>query len=139
MMKKCVFCEIVNGNIHAAIVFETDEFLSFMDKYPLNRGHLLVIPKQHHEFLTNMNNNEVAELFKLVNMISKYLWKLVKADGLSIGQSNGKAASQDIFHVHVHIIPRFDNDSDGGSWPTRKTFTRKELEELASLLKAKLS
>lgn len=139
MMKKCIFCEIVNGNIRAAIVFETDKFLSFMDKYPLNRGHLLVIPKQHHEFLTDMDNNEVAELFKLVNMISKYLWKLVKADGLSIGQSNGKAASQDIFHVHVHIIPRFDNDSGGGSWPTRKTFTRKELEELASLLKAKLS
>ena len=110
-----------------------------MDRYPLNRGHLLVVPKQHYQYLTDMENNDVAQLFEIVNMLSKHVWKTVNADGLNISQSNGLAASQDIFHVHIHVIPRFINDTDNDSWPSRKITTEHELDNLASQIKSSLN
>ena len=139
MDQHCVFCAIINKDEQASIVFENDFSISFMDRYPLNRGHLLVIPKQHYQYLTDMENNDVAQLFEIVNILSKHVWKIVNADGLNISQSNGLAASQDIFHVHIHIIPRFINDTDNDSWPSRKTTTEQELENLASQIRSSLN
>ena len=139
MDEHCVFCAIINKDEQASIVFENDFLISFMDRYPLNRGHLLVIPKQHYQYLTDMENNDVAQLFEIVNMLSKHVWKIVNADGLNISQSNRLAASQDIFHVHIHIIPRFINDTDNDSWPSRKTTTEQELENLASQIRSSLN
>ena len=139
MDEHCVFCAIINKDEQASIVFENDFLISFMDIYPLNRGHLLVIPKQHYQYLTDMENNDVAQLFEIVNILSKHVWKIVNADGLNISQSNGLAASQDIFHVHIHIIPRFINDTDNDSWPSRKITTEQELDNLASQIKSSLN
>ena len=139
MDEHCVFCAIINKDEQASIVFENDFSISFMDRYPLNRGHLLVIPKQHYQYLTDMENNDVAQLFEIVNILSKHVWKIVNADGLNISQSNGLAASQDIFHVHIHIIPRFINDTDNDSWPSRKITTEQELDNLASQIKSSLN
>ena len=139
MDEHCVFCAIITKDEQASIVFENDFSISFMDRYPLNRGHLLVIPKQHYQYLTDMENNDVAQLFEIVNILSKHVWKIVNADGLNISQSNGLAASQDIFHVHIHIIPRFINDTDNDSWPSRKTTTEQELENLASQIRSSLN
>ena len=74
-MVNCIFCEIIQGERTSVNIFETKNILSFMDKYPINRGHLLVIPKQHYDFLTDMSDDEVSELFKIVNLLSKSLWK----------------------------------------------------------------
>tara|TARA_B100000029_G_scaffold121071_2_gene114422 strand:+ start:143 stop:562 length:420 start_codon:yes stop_codon:yes gene_type:complete len=139
MEEQCVFCEIINRDRPASIIFENDFLISFLDRYPINRGHLLVVPKEHYQYLTDMENNDVARLFEIVNMLSKHVWKTVAADGLNISQSNGLAASQDIFHVHIHIIPRFINDTDNDSWPTRKNITEEELDNLASLIKSSLN
>ena len=139
MDEHCVFCAIITKDEQASIVFENDFSISFMDRYPLNRGHLLVIPKQHYQYLTDMENNDVAQLFEIVNMLSKHVWKTVNADGLNISQSNGLAASQDIFHVHIHVIPRFINDTDNDLWPSRKITTEQELDNLASQIKSSLN
>ena len=120
-------------------MFENDFLISFMDRYPLNRGHLLVIPKQHYQYLTDMENNDVAQLFEIVNILSKHVWKIVHADGLNISQSNGLAASQDIFHVHIHIIPRFLNDTENDSWTARKNFTNEELQKISFLIKSSIN
>ena len=139
MDEHCVFCAIITKDEQASIVFENDFSISFMDRYPLNRGHLLVIPKQHYQYLTDMENKDVAQLFEIVNMLSKHVWKTVNADGLNITQSNGLAASQDIFHVHIHVIPRFINDTDNDLWPSRKITTEQELDNLASQIKSSLN
>ena len=139
MDEHCVFCAIITKDEQASIVFENDFSISFMDRYPLNRGHLLVIPKQHYQYLTDMENNDVAQLFEIVNILTKHVWKIVNADGLNISQSNGLAASQDIFLVHIHIIPRFINDTDNDSWPSRKITTEQELDNLASQIKSSLN
>ena len=124
MIEKCVFCEIISGHRNANIVFENDFLISFMDKYPLNRGHLLVVPKQHYQFLTDMKDDHAAKLFEMVNMLSKHVWKVVKADGLNIS--------------HIHVIPRFNDDTTDDSWPSRKTFTEKEIQSLALSIKSSI-
>lgn len=130
---QCVFCRIVKLEASAARVYEDDEVLVFMDKAPFNIGHALVIPKKHYAFLTEMSDEETARLFTVTNRVVKAVFRAVKADGVNIAQSNGRAASQDIFHVHVHVVPRFEGDAKEGFgfFPSRKNMSVQELEETA--------
>ena len=109
-----------------------------MDKFPINRGHLLVLPKQHYPYIIDMKKDDVSKLFEIVSILTNVVWGIVHADGVNIGQSNGKAASQDIFHVHVHIIPRFNNDTGNNFWPLRKNFTHDELKDISIQIKNQL-
>ena len=138
MKQKCVFCDIIQGTQEAIIIFENSSFISIMDKFPINRGHLLVLPKQHYPYIIDMKKDDVSKLFKIVSILTNVVWGIVHADGVNIGQSNGKAASQDIFHVHVHIIPRFNNDTGNNFWPLRKNFTHDELKDISIQIKNQL-
>jgi len=80
--------------------------IAILDKYPIDKGHSLVITKKPYEKLTDMSNQEVAELFSKIPKIANAIIKATNADAFSIAQNNGKAAKQIIPHVHVHIIPR---------------------------------
>ncbi len=125
----CVFCQIVQRKAPAEIVFEDDDTISFLDIYPLNHGHALVISKKHYATLDEMPPKEVGRLFESVAEIMRAVKEAVRADGINIGQSNGRAASQDVFHVHAHVIPRFSRDSpDGETFPDRKTFGESDRE-----------
>ena len=126
--KNCVFCAIIEGKMPVAKVFESEAILCFMDKYPINTGHTLVIPKKHYESFLDMSENEVAELYITVSRIAKASIKSLHADGFNVGQNNGRAANQIVPHVHVHIIPRFISDNNNGRWPSRKIESQHELE-----------
>src|SRR6266849_6630901 len=93
------------------MVCEDDYWLAFMDHYPINPAHTLVVPKKHYVTMLEMPPSEVGRLFVTVAKVAKGVGKASKADGINIGQSNGEAASQDVFHMHVHIIPRFHGDT----------------------------
>lgn len=133
MVKKssCAFCDIVQERTPAAVVWRDDDCICFMDRYPMNLGHSLVVPKKHYTFLSEMPVAEVGKLFEHVARISNATCKVLKPDGVNIGQSNGEVASQNIFHVHVHIVPRFKGDAKEGFWPKRKKYTFNQLNELA--------
>lgn len=120
------------------MVWADANYLSIMDKFPINVGHQLVLPKVHYNFLTDMTDNEVAELFGRVSMLAKVTMKALRPDGLAVGQNNGVAANQQIFHVHVHIIPRFEGDVGEGSWPRRKTMTDGELNRIAENIRREI-
>jgi histidine triad (HIT) family protein len=135
---RCVFCQIISQEAPAVQVYEDDEIIAFMDKAPFNLGHTLVLPKRHYAFLTDMSNSEVGRLFTAVSRVAKAISQATGADGLNIAQSNGEAASQDILHVHVHIVPRFRGDSDDGFFPPRKHPDAHEVEESASRIRKKL-
>jgi histidine triad (HIT) family protein len=109
-----------------------------MDKYPINVGHTLVIPRKHYENLLNMPRAEVAELYSIVPDIAKAVVKAVKADGFNVGQNNGIAANQIVPHVHVHIVPRFVYDSPDGKWPARRVAAADELAYTAEKIKSEL-
>lgn len=120
-MEDCIFCKIVKGQELSTIVYEDGHSLAFLDIHPLNLGHTLIIPKKHYPSMSEMPPEEVGQLFISVAKVMKGVQRATKADGINIGQSNGRAASQEVFHMHVHIIPRFDNDSQGGlTFPERK-------------------
>jgi histidine triad (HIT) family protein len=119
-------------------VYDNNHFLVLMDKYPISRGHTLVIPKTHYDNLLYMPQNEVGKLYSLVSIIAKAVVSAVSADGFNIGQNNGKSANQIIPHVHVHIIPRFKNDNSNGRWPTRYIAKEEELFDFSKKIKKQL-
>jgi histidine triad (HIT) family protein len=127
MTRSCLFCSIVNNKITAVIIYEDENFMALMDKYPINHGHSLVIPRSHHESLLSMTPSEVGKLYSIVSTVSKAVISVVHADGFSIGQNNGRAANQIIPHVHVHIIPRYAGDIREGKWPSRTIGNTREL------------
>ena len=107
----CIFCKIVSGQIPTKKIKETSYSMSFLDAFPLAKGHVLVIPKQHHKKLQEMTAEENSDLFSLVHEV------MSKVDAVSgstlLAIHNGEDAGQEIPHVHVHLIPRSKNDSAG--------------------------
>lgn len=136
---KCIFCSIIKGELGAVRVLENSDFIAIMDKYPINRGHTLVLPKDHHESIFTMADDQVGKLFSTVSFLSKGIIKALNAKGLNIGQNNGKAANQIVPHVHVHIIPRYSYDSPNGRWPSRNLISDEELENIAEKIMASLT
>ena len=135
----CVFCSIISGSLPKAVLYEDSNILALMDKYPINKGHTLVIPKIHYDNLLLMAPHEVGKLYAIIPIIAKAVVSAVKADGFNVGQNNGRAANQIVPHVHVHIIPRFNQDSPDGKWPIRRVAQYSELIETANKIKLQLN
>ena len=125
----CLFCDIVGGKIKAHFVYEDKTHVAIMDKYPIQKGHTLVIPRDHHERITDMNAEDVSSLFSKIPIIARAILDVTCADGFNLGQNNGKAANQIIPHVHVHIVPRYF--STGTAWTKRMILSDNDLENLA--------
>ena len=114
-------------------IYHDSDVIAILDKYPIDKGHSLVITKKPHEKLTDMSNQEVIELFSKIPKIANAIIKATNADAFSIAQNNGKAAKQIIPHVHVHIIPRYS--ATGTLWLKRKILKDDELDELAQKIR----
>jgi histidine triad (HIT) family protein len=106
----CIFCKIVAGQIPCIKVYEDDNILSFMDISPLNKGHLLVIPKEHFETIAEVEPASYGNLYTAIAKLSKAVYASLKPDGINIMQLNGRAANQVVPHVHVHLVPRRADD-----------------------------
>jgi histidine triad (HIT) family protein len=130
----CIFCDILAGKRDGHIVYEDNKHIAFLDKYPIDDGHTLVIPKKHFERITDMDSNDVGEIFSIVPKIAKAVLSGAGADAFSLAQNNGKAAKQIIPHVHIHIIPRYNNK--GTLWTKRQIPTNDELFELSEKIKS---
>jgi histidine triad (HIT) family protein len=139
MARPCLFCSIVSAKLPAIIIYDDDNHIALMDKYPLSLGHALVIPKLHHANLLSMTPYQFGSLYSVVYMISKAITSAVNADGFSIGQNNGRAANQIIPHVHVHIVPRFANDSQEGKWPSRTVGDLEQMAQTAQKIQSALN
>lgn len=129
----CIFCDIINGKREGHILYEDDSHIAFLDKYPIDVGHSLVVPKKHHEKITDMEPQKVGDIFAIVPKVANAILKAAKADAFSVGQNNGRAAKQIIPHVHIHIIPRYN--STGTIWTKRKISDDAELAELAEKIR----
>ena len=132
----CIFCDILDGARDGHLVYEDEEHIAILDKYPIDDGHTLVIPKKHHERITDMDSKDVGKIFSLVPKIAKAVLIGAGADAFSLAQNNGKAAKQIIPHVHIHIIPRYNNK--GTVWTKRQIATDKILSELAVKIRTAL-
>lgn len=131
----CVFCSIVSRRLTSVDVYEESDFMVIMDKYPINVGHTLIITKRHYDNLLSMSPADVGKLYSLVPGLAKAIISAVKADGFNVGQNNGRAANQIVPHVHVHIIPRFNEQTENEKWPTRRVASYTELQIVAKKIK----
>ena len=132
----CIFCKIISKKIPAKILHETEHSICFLDAFPLSKGHVLVIPKNHCEKIQNMNMDENTDLFSLVHTV------MSKVDSISgstlIAIHNGKEAGQEIPHLHVHLVPRNSSDSAGpihSMFNSSLQMTDSEIEKYFNLLK----
>jgi diadenosine tetraphosphate (Ap4A) HIT family hydrolase len=103
-MESCVFCR------KQEVLFENNLAYAIFDKYPVARGHILVIPKRHHETIFESTDEEITAIFSLVRKVKDYLVSEYNPDGYNIGINTGRAAGQSIKHLHIHIIPRYRGD-----------------------------
>ena len=116
----CIFCKIVSKEIPTKILYEDDDTMSFLDAFPVAKGHTLVIPKAHFPQIQDMSD---AVNQKLFNTVHKIIPKIDSIKGSTLVLiHNGKDSGQEIPHVHVHLIPRSNNDSAG---PVHSMFTNK--------------
>jgi len=132
----CIFCKIVNGEIKAKIIEESDKSLGFLDAFPLTKGHTLIIPKQHFEKLQDMPSENNSDLFETVRKVISRVDKLTGATLMAL--HNGKESGQVIPHVHVHLIPRSSDDSAGpvhSMFKSTPKLTDEEINELIENLK----
>lgn len=106
----CIFCNIINKQETAEVLFENDNIISFLDIRPVNYGHTLVIPKIHYENFLSVSYDDLSRLIEATQILCNALVKSLEPDGFNIVANNGTAAGQSVFHFHFHIIPRFNTD-----------------------------
>ena len=136
-MSGCVFCEIVAGREAASRVYEDDAALAFMNLRQANPGHVLVIPKAHLATLDQLTPDLAARLFQAVVLVTRAVRRSFGPDGLSIWQTNGVAAGQEIAHLHVHVFPRRAGDGFLRVYPELPACEeRATLDHLAGQLRA---
>lgn len=104
-MSKCIFCELDRQTIA-----ETDLSLAFFDRFPISRGHALVVPKRHVVTVWDLPEEEYADVFTLVRDVKNIVDTLFKPDGFNFGVNCGEVAGQSVWHAHVHVIPRYAGD-----------------------------
>lgn len=129
----CLFCKIVAGEIPARIVAEDDRTVVFMDIAPATRGHMLVVPRAHSADLHDAAEADVAAVHLMARQMAARAIQRLHADGVNILQSNGPAAWQTVFHLHVHVIPRYRDDPLRLPWEPHAG-DRMQIEETAQQL-----
>lgn len=133
----CIFCKLANGVFPTNKVYEDEDFTVILDASPANKGHSLILPKQHADNIYELSDETAAKVLPLAKKIAAAIIQATGCDGINIIQNNGTAAGQTVFHFHTHIIPRFDNDGVGVGW-RQLTPDNEEQAKLADEIAQKL-
>lgn len=136
-MSDCVFCKIVDGQIPSAKVQEDGLTLAFMDIGQVNPGHVLVAVKAHVENIFCLDDRLAAAVFQTAARVARAVQKAYAPEGVTLYQANGSAAGQTVYHFHLHIVPRYDQDGMQLAWPVKNP-PREQLEANAAKLRAAL-
>lgn len=136
VVSDCVFCKIINGELPSAKVYEDEHVFAFLDLSQVTKGHTLVIPKEHVPNVYELSEEVAANLFKAVPKIANAVKNAYEPIGLNVLNNNGEAAGQSVFHIHLHIIPRYGKgDGFGAVWKTHNDdYTQEDLQEIAQTI-----
>lgn len=134
----CIFCKIVSEELPAAVVYENESVVAFLDINPLADGHLLVIPREHYALITDMPADTSTQLFAPVPMLGRALVAVTGAQGFNVLVNQGEMAGQVVPHVHCHLIPRGPGDGLGYRW-NAGTYAEGKAPELAAAFQKALS
>lgn len=133
----CIFCKIVAGEIPAAKVYEDDLTVAFMDIGQVNPGHVLVASKRHAVTVRDLSPEEAAAVMQTAQRVAQAAQQAFVPDGITLFQANGAAGGQTVFHFHMHVLPRHENDGMALTWP-RKEPAMNVLQGYAQQLQAAL-
>lgn len=113
----CIFCKVIAGELPSSWVLQTDAAVAFLDIQPVNKGHLLLVPRDHHATLADLPDDLAAHAASLLPRLCRAVRAATRCDGLNVIVNLGPVAGQTIDHVHWHVIPRFHNDAVHWPWP----------------------
>lgn len=136
-MKKddCIFCKLANGDIPTNVVYEDDDFTVIMDAAPATKGHSLILPKNHYANIFELDEEIAGKTFKLAKKLAGVMTEKLSCDGFNIVQNNGETAGQTVFHFHMHLIPRYENDGQKILWDPTNPSKEEQAEILEKLTK----
>jgi len=112
----CIFCKIANGEIPSEAIYEDDDFKVILDLGPAAKGHALLLPKEHYANLYELSDELAAKALVVAKKVITKMSGILECDGYNVVQNNGEAAGQTVFHFHMHLIPRYNDDGVGLTW-----------------------
>jgi histidine triad (HIT) family protein len=130
---ECIFCKLANGQIPTNAIYEDEDFKVIMDASPASKGHCIILPKTHAKNLMELPDDYCEKIMPVAKKCSSVLMDVLHCDGINVLQNNGEAAGQTVFHLHVHLIPRYEGDQVHIKW-TENTDAANQ-EELAQKLR----
>jgi histidine triad (HIT) family protein len=130
VMNDCLFCKIGKKEIPAAVVHENDHVVAFLDIHPVAPGHTMIIPKVHAENMLDLPDEEVEHVFKAVKHVTGMLKRALSPDAFTIGINHGRMSGQMVDHLHVHVLPRFENDGGGSIHSVVQNAPNESLEDI---------
>ena len=136
-MSNCTLCDLVARTIPVSVAYEDSTIFAFMDIKPVNYGHVLIVPKKHIVYLAELDEDTGVELFKVtMKMAQAVRHSEVKCEAVNLFLADGEAAGQEEFHVHMHVIPRYEDDRFRLQidYPARPT--REELDKIAERIRS---
>ncbi|MDY5704607.1 MAG: HIT family protein [Lachnospiraceae bacterium] len=107
--ENCIFCKLANGDIPTNTIYEDEDFRVILDADPASKGHALILPKQHYKNIYDLDPEVAKKLFPLAQKLAIHMTEVLHCDGFNILQNNNEVAGQTVFHFHLHLIPRYEN------------------------------
>lgn len=137
-MDNCIFCKIIAGEIPSSKVYEDELVYAFLDISPINKGHVLVIPKEHHESVAAVDEFTVGRMMKIASRIGIALKREFEADAYNLHLADGTAAGQVVMHAHLHIVPRWIDDNFHWNW-RQLSYVDGEMADIAGKISQRLN
>lgn len=134
-MDNCIFCKIIDGSIPSTVVYEDADFKAIMDISPAAKGHVLVLPKKHCADILSIDPDVASKALLIASKIANAQKKAFNCDGINLLQNSGEAAWQSVFHLHIHLIPRYKDDNVTVPWE-HITYADGEAEEYAAKIRS---
>ena len=135
MDSNCIFCKLANGVFPTNFIYEDEDFKVILDANPATKGHSLILPKKHFKNILDADEEILKKALPLAKKLSNKLIEVLKCDGVNVLQNNNEAAGQAVFHLHIHLIPRYKEEKEHIlSWKPNK-FSDEEMKNIAESLK----
>ncbi len=137
MSDNCIFCRIANGHEPAYIVYSDSRVMAFLDKYPIGRGHTLVVTREHFQDFLSTPAETLGYLSEVTKKVASAVVSALNADGVKIFTNVGSSAGQVVFHVHVHVLPTWENEPPFKA--LRTEISRETAESISNIIRERIS
>ena len=130
----CIFCKLANGDIPTSTIYEDEDFRVILDNSPATKGHALILPKQHYANMFEIDDEILGKAAKLAKKVITHEKEVLGCDGYNVLQNNGEVAGQTVFHIHMHLIPRYTGDQAIKEWDHQE-YSDEEMKRICSEMK----